>query len=60
MSPARFYVEVAPGADAEAVAPRVRGRFVANGVQADTFRSVVHENTQANVQFFRLMQGYLR
>jgi len=57
--PARYYIDVADGADAEAVAARIQGGFVANGVQADTFRSLVEENSQANTQFFRLMQGYL-
>jgi len=37
----------------------IQGDFVANGVEAQTFRSLVEENQQGTLQFFNLMQGYL-
>lgn len=52
-------VSVAPGTDAQALAERLNGRFLANGADADSFRKTVGENLAQQTQFFRLMQGYL-
>ncbi len=59
LTPTRSYVDVADDADADAVAAAIRGEFVEAGVQADTLRALVEQNSSANTQFFRLMQGYL-
>lgn len=60
VTPSRFYV-VAEGAEADArrTAVRLQGELVANGVEAETFRSRVEEFGRVNLQFLRLMQGYL-
>jgi putative ABC transport system permease protein len=59
-SPARFYVETTGSLErARATARALQGAFVANGVEADTFRDIVESFLGANLQFFQLMQGYL-
>lgn len=58
-TPARFYIEVDEGADANEVARRLQGELVANGVEAESFRARVEDFQQSNLQFFRLMQSYL-
>lgn len=58
-APIRFYVSVDDGADAEAVAARLQGELFENGVEAQTFRSQIALFANANLQFLRLMQGYL-
>ena len=55
----RMYVEVAPGADAEAVADRITADGVANGADASTFLASVEEEMNEMQGFFRLLQGYL-
>jgi putative ABC transport system permease protein len=55
----RYYVGVADGEDADAVAGRLAGEFVANGVDADTFAAVVDAELAETNGFMRLMQGYL-
>ncbi|HSH61814.1 MAG TPA: FtsX-like permease family protein, partial [Acidimicrobiales bacterium] len=50
---------VKPGTDAQALAERLNGQFLANGADADSFRKTVGENLAQQTQFFRLMQGYL-
>jgi putative ABC transport system permease protein len=56
----RFYVEATEDpAEADEVANVLEGRFVENGVRAQTFRSLIEEFSRANLQFLRLMQGYL-
>ncbi|MGH2736853.1 MAG: ABC transporter permease [Actinomycetota bacterium] len=56
----RFYVD-AGGNEAEAarIAGRMQGAFVANGVEADTFKALVDEQFNIQLQFFNLMQSYL-
>ena len=44
---------------AERLATELQGRFIANGVEAETFRSRIEDFQAGNLQFFRLMQGYL-
>ena len=60
VTPSRFYV-VAEGSetDARRTATRLQGELVANGVEAVTFRTRVEEFGRLNLQFLRLMQGYL-
>ncbi len=58
--PSRFFVA---DSDPTGVSPRVaaelQGRLLANGVEAESFESIVEEFQGINLQFFRLMQGYL-
>ena len=51
--------KVAPGADPQEVAERLKGKYVANGVNATSFRKAVGDGLAQQQQFFRLMQGYL-
>ena len=59
VAPTRLYVAVDDNADPTAVALRLQGEFIANGLQADSFRDIAVEATRVNTQFFRLMQGFL-
>ena len=60
VSPSRFYIDVdGSAADARQVTTRLQGEFIANGVDADTFRSIAEDQQQQTVQFLRLMQGFL-
>lgn len=59
-APARFYLRTTGSeSGAREIATRLQGRFVANGVEADSIRSIVEENLSSQLQFFRLMQAYL-
>jgi putative ABC transport system permease protein len=53
----RFYVGTSGNADD--VATRLQGSLLQNGVEADSFLSLVTEQTNQQLGFFRLMQGYL-
>ena len=55
----RFYIEVADSANENDVAKKLQGELVSNGVEAESFRTRVEDFSQANIQFFRLMQSYL-
>lgn len=55
----RFYIEVDDSASENEVARHLQGELVANGVEAESFRSRVEDFQQSNLQFFRLMQSYL-
>lgn len=58
-SPNTLFVAVADGADPDVVADAINGRFVENGADAESFRSIVSSNLGQQRQFFRLIQGYL-
>jgi putative ABC transport system permease protein len=58
-TPSRFYIEVEQGANPTDVARRLQGAFVANGLKADPFRTIVEDFQRVNLQFFQLMQSYL-
>jgi putative ABC transport system permease protein len=53
----RFYV-VASESLAD-VAGRMQGKLVRNGVEAQSFRSIIEQGQRLNLQFLQLMQGYL-
>ena len=56
----RFYVETSEDpAEASEVAKLLQGRFVENGVEAETFLALIEDFARVNLQFLRLMQGYL-
>jgi putative ABC transport system permease protein len=54
-----LYYKAAPGTDPQALAESLNGRFIANGVDAVSFRKLVGDSLAQQEQFFRLMQGYL-
>jgi putative ABC transport system permease protein len=58
-APLRHYIDTDDGADATTVALRLQGTFLRNGLQADSFHDLAVQQTRANTQFFRLMQGFL-
>ncbi len=55
----RFYVAVRDGADPSAVGARLKGELLANGVKADTFRSLVDDRLRGTTAFIRLLEGFL-
>jgi putative ABC transport system permease protein len=55
----RFYVAVRDGVSPDAVGAHLKGNLLANGVQADTFRSLVDDRLQGTAAFIRLLQGFL-
>jgi putative ABC transport system permease protein len=54
-----LFIKVAPTADANAIAAGLNGRFLANGMDASSFRQLVSDGLAQQEQFFQLMQGYL-
>jgi putative ABC transport system permease protein len=55
-----FYIDASGSeADARALGRTLQGDFLANGVEADTFRALVDEQFSIQLQFFNLMQAYL-
>ena len=54
-----LYVDTVDAAAAQRVADEVNARYLANGADSATFRSLVEENLTAQTSFFRLMQGYI-
>ena len=60
VAPTRFFVQTDTSEnESRRIAAVIQGRFVANGAEADTFMELTEEFQQLNLQFFRLMQGYL-
>ncbi|MBI2706295.1 MAG: FtsX-like permease family protein [Actinobacteria bacterium] len=55
----RYYVKVQPGADAQKVAAAIQGRFVENGVSANSFAHRTETALAANQAFFSLLRSYL-
>ena len=56
----RFYVETAEDAAASTeVAKALQARFIENGVEAQTFVDLIEDFARINLQFLRLMEGYL-
>jgi putative ABC transport system permease protein len=55
----RFYVALRPGTNADAIAERLQGDLLVNGVKADTFRSLVDDRLRSTTEFIRLLQGFL-
>ena len=56
----RFYID-ATGSETQAreLGKSLQGEFLANGVEADTFKALVDEQFDVQLQFFNLMQAYL-
>ena len=55
----RQLVQVADGADAEAVADRLEARWITNGAEATTFLGMVQDEVRETQGFIRLLQGYI-
>ena len=60
VSASRFYVETSESDEEAAdVARALDSRFIENGVEAESFRAIIQEFAHINLQFLRLMEGYL-
>ena len=59
LAPVRLYIAAEDGAVPTEVAARLQGEFLTNGLKADSFQDLAVDQTRANSQFFRLMQGFL-
>jgi putative ABC transport system permease protein len=55
----RADVSLQPGTSADAFAANLQSRFIANGVEAFSIRSLVDESFSMTHQIFQLFQGYL-
>jgi putative ABC transport system permease protein len=54
-----LFIATKPGVDPQKVAEHLNGRYLANGVDAISFRKLVSDGLAQQQQFFGLMQGYL-
>lgn len=45
--------------DAEQFATNIESAFLANGTEADSFRSLLHDNVAASLVFLRLIEGFM-
>ncbi|HEX2738363.1 MAG TPA: FtsX-like permease family protein, partial [Acidimicrobiia bacterium] len=57
--PTMHLFALAPGVDAARFATRLESAFLANGVQADSFSKLVHDNVAASMVFLRLIEGFM-
>ncbi len=57
--PSRSYVALRNGIDADAFAASLQGRYVANGVEANSMRALTDEAYAMTRQMFQLFEGYL-
>ena len=57
--PTRFYLTVAPSADAETVATELTDSGAENGIEAETFLAAAKAETDAQQGFLYLLQAYL-
>ncbi len=57
--PTLHLIALAPGTDARRYATSLEGAFLANGLQADSFAKLVHENVAASMVFLRLIEGFM-
>ena len=55
----RLLVATEAGVDPAALADQLDAAYLANGADAESFRTIVAANLASQTQFFRLMQGYL-
>ncbi len=55
----RLYVALDDDADPRQVADTLEAEHLQHGVQARTFRDIVSQRQQDNLQFLRILQGYL-
>jgi putative ABC transport system permease protein len=58
-APTVHYVALAPGVDPDAAAVRLESAFLANGMEAQSIREVVHDARAASITFNRLIQGFM-
>ncbi len=57
--PTAHYVQLAKGVDAQRFADRLESAFLANGMQADSFKKIVGDNVAASLMMDRLVLGFM-
>jgi putative ABC transport system permease protein len=57
--PTMHLISLVPGADADGFARQLESAFLANGVQADSFAKLVHDNVAGSMVFLRLIEGFM-
>lgn len=57
--PTIHYFGLAPGVDPDRAANTLESAFLANGLEAESIRQVVHDAVAANRTFNRLIQGFM-
>ena len=58
-APTVHHVAVVPGADAGRVAAELESTYLANGLEAETYRRVLADAVGASLTFNRLVQGFM-
>jgi putative ABC transport system permease protein len=58
-TPTVYYFKTAPGVDPDTVARRLESVFLANGMQADSIRKVLHEAVSASWTMNRLILAFM-
>ena len=58
-TPNDLFIATNPGISGQSLADRINTQFLTNGADASTFRKLVTDNLSTQLQFFRLMQGYI-
>ncbi|HEX5164994.1 MAG TPA: FtsX-like permease family protein, partial [Thermomicrobiales bacterium] len=54
-----YYVQLAPGTDAKALAASMESGLIGYGVQAQSIREIVDEQMSAQTSFLRLFEGFM-
>jgi putative ABC transport system permease protein len=58
-APTMHHVALAPGADATQVADQLESLFLANGLEAESYRAVLDDAVGGSLTFNRLVQGFM-
>jgi putative ABC transport system permease protein len=59
VAPSWHWLQTDDSSNPQEVAQRIQGSFFKAGAEADSFKTLVEDFQSLNLQFFRLMQGYL-
>jgi putative ABC transport system permease protein len=57
--PTTHLIALAPGTNADHFATELESTFLANGMQADSFSKLVHDNVAGSMVFLRLIEGFM-
>jgi putative ABC transport system permease protein len=57
--PTMHLVALAPGVDAARFAKQMESAFLGNGMQADSFKKLAHDNVAGSMVFLRLIEGFM-
>jgi putative ABC transport system permease protein len=59
VDPTTYVFGVRPGVDAGATAKKLESAFLRNGMQADSYAKLLHDNVSASLTFDRLIIGFM-